>query len=165
MADQMDLFGPPRKPPPKKEFFDIWGDFGKKKPSEKREALAVEGMAAAMEHADAVSFESIWTNDAREGFYQYMLLHHDETFTSEDIRIWLEETHFNIAHPPDSRSWGGIMRSASDFKLIEATGRSRNARKSAAHGGPKREWIYIASKATCSNWVGLNYQTPGTSTK
>lgn len=77
------------------------------------EALAVDGMERAADHADAVS--EGWRDRALRWVALYA--HRHPTFRCEQVRAHAESLGFS--HPPDNRAWGYVMRRAQQMGYVE----------------------------------------------
>ena len=100
---------------------------------DRAKTLRDEGMAAATEHADAVSLS--WSDRALAFYHQYALSH--PTLTTEDVRIFAHNNGLPV--PPDGRAWGSIPRRAAHKKWIRKAGKA-TARDPRVHCNEVQIW-------------------------
>lgn len=101
------------------------------------EALAAQGMQAAIDHAD--SGESSWSDVAAALFRMYGMMH-PEGFMTEDVRAWSDKLGFD--DPPDNRAWGAVARILQATKEIESCGVEKQKSLS-CHRSYKTVWKLV----------------------
>ena len=65
-----------------------------------------DGMARAVEHADAVTAD--WSERAMAALLDFVRSHGDIPFMAEDVRVMADY----IPPPPDGRAWGAVFQRA-----------------------------------------------------
>lgn len=113
------------------DFFEIMGAPPVQKPT--AQDLANDGMARAVEHADAV--EGDWSERAYQMLLDYALNHFE--FMTENVRVWAHER--GLPTPPDGRAWGAITVRAVRDKII-IRDRYQFTRIPPAHSTPRPVW-------------------------
>jgi hypothetical protein len=100
------------------------------------EALRDAGIKKAVDHANETFPDPEWSKQAYSFLLNFLTVHDNQEFTSEQIRIQADGI---VPEPPDPRAWGGVFIRASKSGLIVACGWSIGKRKE-CHMGPKRLW-------------------------
>jgi hypothetical protein len=80
---------------------------------------------------------SDWMERATDLLSEFIRRHRGQHFMTEDVRVWAEKK--GLPRPPDSRSWGAVIRyarRAGDIRII-GYGRQRSV---SCHGSPKAIW-------------------------
>lgn len=96
--------------------------------------LADQGMARAVEHADAV--EDGWSERA----YAYLLYfaRTNYEFMAEEVRTAAHQEGLPL--PPDGRAWGAVIVRGTADKIITSSGTYRKTRIPPAHSTPRTVW-------------------------
>ncbi len=97
-----------------------------------------DGMKQALDHANAVNNQ--WQVQALTFFFRYCLEHRNESFMTEDVRWWAEES--GLPEPPDKRAWGAIANIAKRRGLIRSIGYAPQ-KATNAHCAPKTVWVAL----------------------
>lgn len=95
--------------------------------------MALDGMARAAEHADAV--DEGWSDRAYSALREYALK--NDEFMTEDVRVWAHRN--GLPTPPDGRAWGAVTLRAVKANLVVCD-RYRKTRIPPAHATPRPVW-------------------------
>lgn len=95
--------------------------------------LADDGMARAVDHADAV--EEGWSERAYKLLCRYATEHSE--FMTEDVRVWAHQ--IGLPKPPDGRAWGAVTLRAVKASIIYCH-HYRKTRIPPAHATPRPVW-------------------------
>ena len=79
-----------------------------------------------------------WSDSAYEMFNDYLSMHTNIEFLTEDARVWCEQRGLQI--PPHKRAWGGIITKASNNGLIKFCGYKKTSNP-LAHRAIAAVWI------------------------
>ncbi len=93
--------------------------------------LREQGMRAALDHAEDVN--AGW----KEAAYMFVLTFPATEFKNEDVRVYAYNN--GLPHPPDERSWGGVIRRAMHAGIIEKIGMT-TAEAPGVHAHPITKW-------------------------
>lgn len=102
-------------------------------PKVSAQQLADDGMATAIEHADAVL--PGWGEHAYEMLVGYALNNFE--FMTEDARVWAHR--HGLPTPPDGRAWGAVTLRAVKAGIISCD-RYQKTRIPPAHSTPRPVW-------------------------
>jgi len=98
---------------------------------------ALQGMTAAVEHADKVHVD--WSKSAYKLLCLYLVtIGIDNGFMAEDFREWIKENNL-LPEPPHTRAFGAIMQKAAKNNLITRAGFGQ-VRNPKAHAANATVW-------------------------
>lgn len=100
------------------------------------EQLKIDGMKAAIDHADTVTRD--WSGRAYAIVQEYLMCFGRTPFKAEDVRLYAEL--MDLPPPPHNRAWGSVFNRAKKIGIIRSIGTVK-VRNPKAHSCYATLWV------------------------